>query len=130
MHHHQIEWKSIQANLFINSSFKPITLKYRIRAIRECTTTKSNGSQFRQIYSSLSLQTIHSQMQHKSSYGMHHHQIEVISNWANLFIISFFENHSSNPMKHNRKCDSLHPIHPFQSLPKKAHSQSHTRNNP
>ena len=129
MHHHQIEWKSIQANLFINSSFKPITLKYRIRAVMECTTTKLNGSQFRQIYSSLSLQTIHSQMQHKSSYGMHHHQIEVISNWANLFIISFFENHSSIPMKHRRNCNSFHSNLPFQSLPKKAHSQSHTRNN-
>ena len=66
----------------------------------ECMFTKSNGSQFRQIYSSFSFQSIHSQIQHDHSHQMHDHQTEVISNWACLFIISFFENHSSIPVKH------------------------------
>ena len=56
-------------------------------------------------------------------------QTEVISNWENLIINSFFHMHSSIPMKHKRNCNSIHSILPFQSLPKKAHSQSHTRNN-
>ena len=82
----------------------------------ECTPTKSNGSQFRQVYSSFSLQTIHSQILHENNYQMHNHQTEVISNWACLFIISFFQNHSSIPRKHNRNCNShycFHPNNPF-----------------
>ena len=62
--------------------------------------TKSNGSQFRQVYSSFSLQAIHSQILHENNNRMHNYQTEVISNWASLFIISFFQNHSSIPMKH------------------------------
>ena len=95
----------------------------------ECTFTKSNGRQFRQVYSSFSLQSIHSQTLHENKHGMHHHQTGVISNWASLFIISFFQNHSSIPMKHARNCNYLHSLLPFQSLPKKAHSQSHTQRN-
>ena len=71
----------------------------------ECTITKSNGSHFRQILKSFSLQFIHSQTPHENSKRMHHNQTEVISNWASLFIISFFENHSSIPMKHTRNCN-------------------------
>ncbi len=95
----------------------------------ECIFTKSNGSQFRQVYSLLSLQSIHSQTQQENINRMHDHQTEVISNWVSLFIISFFENHSSIPMKQNRNWNYPYSILPFQSLPKKAHSQSHTRNN-
>ena len=91
--------------------------------------TKLNGSQLRQVYSSFSLQAIHSQILHENTAQMHKYQTEVISNWACLFIISFYENHSSIPMKHNRNCHSIDSILPFQSLPKKAHSQSHTLNN-
>ena len=68
----------------------------------ECTFTKSNRSQFRQICSSFSLQAIHSQTLHENNHRMPLYQTEVISNWACLFIISFFQNHSSIPRKHNR----------------------------
>ncbi len=95
----------------------------------ECIITKLNGSQFRQIYPSFSLQAIHSQILHENSNRMQHDQKEVISNWACLFIISFFQNHSSIPVKRYRNCNCLHSVLPFQSPPKKAHSQSHTRNN-
>ena len=95
----------------------------------ECSITKLNGSQFRQVYLSFSLQAIHSQTPHENNYWMHIDHTEVISNWACLFIISFFQNHSSIPMNHNWNWNSLHSILPFQSPPKKAHSQSHTRNN-
>ena len=95
----------------------------------ECIITKSNGSQFRQVYSSFSLQSIHSQTLRENKQQMHDNQLEVISNWACLFIISSFENHSLIPVKHNRNWHSIHSILPFQSLPKKAHSQSHTLHN-
>ena len=55
----------------------------------ECTPTKLNGSQFRQIYSSFSLQAIHSQTQPESTTQMIRLQTEVISTWAGLFIILF-----------------------------------------
>ena len=70
----------------------------------KCTTIELNGSQFRQIYSSFPLQSIHSQIPHENTHGMHNNQTGVISNWASLFIISFFHNHSSIPMKHNWNC--------------------------
>ena len=38
--------------------------------------------------------------------------------------------HPSIPTKRTRNCCSLHSILPFQSLPRKAHSQFHTHNNP
>ena len=66
----------------------------------KCIFTKLNRSQFRQVYSLFSLQLIHSQTLHENIYETHHHQTEVISNWASLFITSFFQNHSSIPMKH------------------------------
>ena len=66
----------------------------------ECTITKSNGSHFRQILKSFSLQFIHSQTPHENNNGMYLHQTRVISNWACLFFSSFFKNHSSIPMKH------------------------------
>ena len=95
----------------------------------ESSITKSNGSQFRQVYSSFSFWKSYSQTLHENNRGMHLHQTEVISNWACLFIIPFFHNHSSIPRKHNRNCHSIHSNLPFQSVPKKAHSQSHTQNN-
>ena len=55
--------------------------------------TKLNGSQFRQIYSLLSLQAIHSLTQDEKNSGMHDNQIEVISISVNLFINS--NNHNS-----------------------------------
>ena len=94
----------------------------------EYTVTKSNGSQFRQIYSSFSFPLIHFQTPHENKQQMHSFQTEVISNWASLFINSFHQSHSSILTKRNRNWNSLHPILPFQSLPKKAHPQSHTRN--
>ena len=95
----------------------------------ECIITKLNGSQLRQVYSLLFLQAIHSQTLHENTDRMTRCQSRVISNWASLFIISFFEKHSSIPMKHTRNCNYIHSILPFQSLPKKAHSQSHTQKN-
>ena len=68
----------------------------------ECMITKSNGNQFRQVYSSFSLQSIHSQILQENNTRIHFYQTEVILNWTSLFIISFFQNHSSIPMKHNR----------------------------
>ena len=68
----------------------------------ECKPTMLNGSQFRQVYISFSLQTIHSQTLHENKHRMHTHQTEVISNRANLLITSFFQNHSSIPRKNNR----------------------------
>ena len=55
--------------------------------------TKLNGSQFRQIYSLLSLQAIHSLTQDEKNNRMHDYQIEVISISVNLFINS--NNHHS-----------------------------------
>ena len=74
----------------------------------ECTFTKSNGSQFRQVYSVLPLQAIHSQTPHENNTGIHTYQIEVISNWASLFITSIHHTHSSIPMKQNRNYHSIH----------------------
>ena len=68
----------------------------------ECMDTKSNGSQFRQVCSSFSLQSIHPQTQHENNTGMHDYQTGVISNAASLFIISILENHPSTPMKRAR----------------------------
>ena len=59
----------------------------------ECTMTKLNRSQFRQVYSLSSLQVIHSQTQHENKTQIHTYQTEVISNGASLFITSFFEKH-------------------------------------
>ena len=99
---HQTEWKSIWGNLAIILILEQFTLKYNTRALLECTITKLNGSQFRQVYSSFSILTIHSQIQHENNHRMLYHQTEVISSRACLFITSFLENHSSIPMKHNR----------------------------
>ena len=95
----------------------------------ECIIAKSNGSKLRQIYSSFPLQAIHSQTPHENNTGIHTYQTEVISNWACLFISSFLHNHSSIPRKQKRNYYSIHSSLPFQSLPEKAHSQSHTQNN-
>ena len=96
-----------------------------IRIKLECTLTKLNGSQFRQVYSSFSLQSNHSQIRHENSRRMPHHQTEVISNWASLFIIPIFSKHSSIPRKQHGNSDSLHSILAFQLLPNCPHSQSH-----
>ena len=66
----------------------------------KCTTIELNRSQFRQIYSSFPLQSIHSQIPHENTHGMYNNQTGVISNWAGLFISSFIHIHSSIPMKH------------------------------
>ena len=95
----------------------------------ECTITKLNGSQFRQVYSSISLQSIHSQALHENNHGMHLYQTEWTSNWASLFVTSFFENHSSIPRKHIWNCNSLLSYFSFQSLSRKGDSQSHTLHN-
>ena len=58
----------------------------------KCISTKLNGSQFRQIYSSFSSWWVYSQTPHENTYGMLSHQTGVISNWAILFII---------PINHN-----------------------------
>ena len=81
---------------------------WRVILEMECIFTKSNGSQFRQVYSSISFQFIHSQTPHENTHRMHSYQTEVTSNWACLFIISFYQSHSSIPMKHNRNCHSIH----------------------
>ena len=93
---------------FISSS--PLRMINSVEIItmnQNACLTKLNGSQFRQVYSSLSLQYIHSQIQHENNSRMQTHQTEVISNWASLFITSFFDNHSSIPMKHDRSCNYL-----------------------
>ena len=69
----------------------------------ECPITKSNGSQFRQVYSSFSLQAIHFQRLHENSSRMLDHQTEVTSSWASLFIISFFHNHSQTQHENNQR---------------------------
>ena len=66
----------------------------------ECTPTKLNGSQFRQVYSLFTFHSIHSQTLYENTDRMLAYQTEVIANWACLFIIPFFKNHSSIPMKH------------------------------
>ena len=80
-----------------HSSLPNITSHYKGRWCNiiklECIIAKSNGSQFRQIYSLLSLQAIHSLTQDEKNEGMHDHQIEVISISVNLFINS--NNHNS-----------------------------------
>ena len=68
----------------------------------ECIDTKSNGSQFRQVYSSFHFQTIHPQTPHENTSGMQNYQTEGISSWASLFVISFSHTHPSIPMKHTR----------------------------
>ena len=78
------------------SSLPNITSHYKggISILKsECINAKSNGSQFRQIYSLLSLQAIHSLTQDEKNKGMHDYQIEVISISVNLFINS--NNHHS-----------------------------------
>ena len=79
------------------SSLPNITSHYKGRWFiiikLECIPTKLNGSQFRQIYSLLSLQAIHSLTQDEKNKGMHDYQIEVISISVNLFINS--NNHNS-----------------------------------
>ena len=45
-----------------------------------------NGSQFRQVYSSFSLQSIHSQSQPKNNHGMTHHQTGRIATPPSLFL--------------------------------------------
>ena len=47
----------------------------------KCTITKSNGSQFRQIYSSFSFCWIHSQTLHENNHGMYGHQTICIMSW-------------------------------------------------
>ena len=49
--------------------------------------TQSNGSQFRQIYSSFPFNWIHSQIPHEENDNMYYSQTEGISSWTNLFII-------------------------------------------
>ena len=65
------------------SSLAIITSHYKGRWFNiikiECTQTKLNGSQFRQIYSLLSLQAVYSLTQDEKNEGMHDYQIEVIS---------------------------------------------------
>ena len=88
----------------------------------ECMFTKLNGSQFRQVYSSFSLQSIHSQTLHENNNRMPNHQTEVIANWACLFIILFSiqslsntaREHHSNAALPNRSDFKLGmPIHHF-----------------
>ena len=79
------------------SSLPNITSHYKGRWFNifkmECNMTKLNKSQFRQIYSLLSLQAIHSLTQDEKNQKMHFYQIEVISISVNLFINS--NNHKS-----------------------------------
>ena len=79
-----------------HSHFKQFTLKCNTRTITECLPIKLNGSQFRQIYSSFSLQATHSQIQHESNYRMHYYQTEWKSIQANLFFILTSNNSLSN----------------------------------
>ena len=65
--------------------------------------TKMTGSQFRQIYSLLSLQAIHSLTQDEKNKRMHHYQIEVISISVNLFINSNNHNSLFNSNDANKK---------------------------
>ena len=74
----------------------------------ECTFTKLNSSQFRQVYSSFSLQSIHSQTLHENNCRMHNIQIEVISNWASLLVISFFHNHSQTQHENTSQMHKHH----------------------
>ena len=119
----QISLLSPTTNGTPHDQFRPFILE------KESPSPQSNGSQFRQVYQSFSLQFTHSQILHENRNRTHIHQTELISNWAYLFIISFHRSNSLIPMKHDRNCNHHHSIFPFQSLPKKAHSQSHTRNN-
>ena len=97
------EFRQVYSSLhFIITTSHDQFTRFVILLETECPFTKSNGSQFRQVYSSFSLQTIHFQTQHENNHQMHTYQTEVISNWASLFIISFFHNHSSIPVKHNQ----------------------------
>ena len=73
----------------------------------ECTITKLNGSQFRQVYSSFSLQSIHSQTLHENNNRMPNHQTEVISNWACLFIILFSIQSLSNTAREHHSNAAL-----------------------
>ena len=79
------------------SSLPNITSHYKGRWFiikkAECILAKSNGSQFRQIYSLLSLQAIHSLTQDEKKERMQNYQIEVISISVDLFINS--NNHNS-----------------------------------
>ena len=87
----------------------------------ECTVTKSNGSQFRQVYSSFSLQAIHSQIQHENNNGMPLYQTEVISNWACLFIILS----SSHPLSNTVRRQSRNTRQPNRSVFKLGKSIHH-----
>ena len=48
--------------------------------------TTLNGSQFRQVYSSFSLQSIHSQSLRENNHGMNHHQTDRIATQPSLFL--------------------------------------------
>ena len=71
----------------------------------------------------------HFQIPRGDNNSMKIHQTEATSNWASLFITSFFHNHSSTPIKHTRNCNHLHSLFPFRSLPNSYCSQSHTQHN-
>ena len=69
----------------------------------KCLTTDSNALQFRQIYSSFYLQSIHSQIPHENTHGMLHYLTEVTSNRASLFIIlSSIHSLSNTTRKHQQ----------------------------
>ena len=87
-------WMEVNSGKSIHYSLStPFTLKYCTRTTTECTLSKQKWFQTGQVYSSFSLQAIHSQILHENNHGMHTHQTEVISNWACLFII-LSSNHS------------------------------------
>ena len=77
----------------------------------KCTTIELNRSQFRQIYSSFPLQSIHSQIPHENTHGMHNNQTGVISNWASLFIILS----SIQPLSNTAREQSLNALRPNRS---------------
>lgn len=52
----------------------------------EGTLSTLNGGQFRQVYSSFSLQSIHSQSQRENNHGMNHHQTGRIATQPSLFV--------------------------------------------
>ena len=80
--------------------FNPFTFKHHTRTIRKGAFTKEECFQTGQVYSSFSFKSNHSQTRHESISQKSNCQTGVISNWASLIIISFFQNHSSTPMKH------------------------------
>ena len=54
-----------------------------------CIITESNGSQFRQVYSSFPVWSGHFQRPQKSNQRMHNTPEELTSNWASLFVNLF-----------------------------------------